>query len=201
MLWCTHSWSFHICIYLFSPPLHWSFMSLPVFHPNIPPNFAATLQTDYLKRCVVIMGLTAFPLCYTSSNAVKVNNDRMWLSFSNSFGLNEMSQWSQGSSYQLSGHINTVNITAVRLRIQKYEWTNMRNDLFLHFHEKALQVWEKVWRRGRAMPLVHLRLRSSVEQLSFQSYRCDNLNILQGKEIRRKITGKSIHEVLLHFDG
>lgn len=70
-----------------------------------------------------MMGLTAFPLCYTSSKAAKVNNDRMWPSFFNSFRLNEMSQWSQGSSDQLSGHINNMNITAVSLRRQKSERT------------------------------------------------------------------------------
>lgn len=51
------------------------------------------------------------------------------------------------------------------------------------------------------MEYVHLCLSSSVEELGFQSYICDNLNILQGKEIRRKITGKPVHEVLLYFTG
>lgn len=186
-------------LFFFLFPLPWSFMSPPVFHPNIPPNSAATLQTDYPKRCVVIMRLTAFPLRYTSSNAVKVNNDRMWSSFSNSFGLNEMSQWSPGSSYQLSGHINPVNITAVSLGRQKQVWTNMRNDLFLYFFEQALQLWGKVWRESNTScpPVLKLLLGGA----QYSSYGCDNLNILQGKDSRRKITGKPIHEVLLHFTG
>lgn len=92
-----------------------------------------------------------------------------------------MSPWSQGSSYHLRGCINTVNITVVSLRRQKCERAHMRHDLFLHFLEQALHAWGKVRRRAKAMfcPAV-LKLLLGGAQFSY--YRCDNLNILLGRD-------------------